>query len=90
MHCPSSAKVVRSATDEVERMTRKTATGSDTQTALRLPSDFLKRADSLRTAMTKADPSVFGFGRASRSAVLKIALDLGLKQLEQRYRPSRT
>jgi hypothetical protein len=89
MRCPSSASVVPTATDEVARMKGKKPTGSDTQTAIRLPSAFLRRADSLQTQMAKADPSAFGFGRASRSAVLKIALDLGLKQLEARYRPSR-
>jgi len=66
-------------------MPRKKPTGSDTQTALRLPSDFLKRADAVLATVSRTDPAAFGFGRATRSAVLKIALDLGLKQLEERY-----
>jgi hypothetical protein len=39
----------------------------------------------LRAKMAKADPKAFGFGRASRSAVLKIALDMGMSILEEKY-----
>jgi hypothetical protein len=39
--------------------------------------------------MAKVDPGVFAFTRASQSAVLCIALDLGLKELEARYLYSR-
>jgi hypothetical protein len=68
---------------------KKTSAGSDTQIALRLPSDFVSRANALRPLMAKADPGVFAFTRASQSAVLRIALDLGLKELEGRYLSSR-
>jgi hypothetical protein len=56
---------------------------------MRIPADFIRRADELRDRMLKQEPAALGFARASRSQVFRIALDLGLKQLEKRYRPSR-
>jgi hypothetical protein len=56
---------------------------------MRISTDFIRRADALGTRIQKQDPAALGFGRASRSQVFRIALDLGLEQLEERYRPSR-
>ncbi|MEO8602478.1 MAG: hypothetical protein ABI629_07885 [bacterium] len=58
---------------------------SDSQTAVRLPDSFLKRADVLLARITKQDPAALGFSRASRSTILRIVIDLGLTQLEARY-----
>lgn len=62
---------------------------SDAQTAMRIPADFIRRADALLARISKQDPEVLGFGRASRSQVFRIALNMGLKQLEERYPPGR-
>ena len=89
MHCQSSSSVVRIAVEDAVVAKRGRPRVSDAQTAMRIPTDFIRRADALRTRMLKQDPAALGFGRASRSQVFRIALDLGLRQLEGRYRPSR-
>lgn len=53
---------------------------SEAQTALRLPGEFLKRADRLCARIGK-DPML----RVTRSTVLKMAIGRGLDALEAEY-----
>lgn len=61
---------------------RKAATG---KLSLRVPPDVLKRADGLRSKVSR-DPSVNPLGQVTRSTVLKLALMRGLDELEKQYR----
>jgi hypothetical protein len=65
---------------EAARMLRKTKP-SGAQTALRLPEEFLKRADRLCAKLAK-EPMM----RVTRSTVLKMAIARGLDALEQEYK----
>ncbi len=60
---------------------RQKTTLSGAQTALRLPSDFLARADKLRVKISR-DPMM----KVTRSTVLKMAIGRGLDALEQEYK----
>jgi hypothetical protein len=60
---------------------KKKMTAADAQTALRLPGDFLARADRLCAKIGK-DPMM----RVTRSTVLKMAIGRGLDALEQEYK----
>ena len=57
------------------------------QTALRLPSDLLERADAL-VERVAADPERAGTGMVTRSDVLRLALVRGLTTLERKYETS--
>ena len=61
-------------------MRKKTKT-SEAQTALRLPGEFLTRADKLCAKISR-DPMM----RVTRSAVLKMAIGRGLDALEAEYK----
>jgi hypothetical protein len=52
--------------------------------SMRLPQELLERADALIPAI-EADPELGSFGRASRAAVLRLALVRGLQQLEEQF-----
>jgi hypothetical protein len=62
-------------------MMRKKPTVSEAQTALRLPGEFLARADRLCAKISK-DPMM----RVTRSAVLKMAIGRGLDALETEFK----
>ncbi len=59
---------------------KKKPAASAAQTALRLPDEFLTRADKLCVRIAN-DPMV----RVTRSAVLKMAISRGLDALEAEY-----
>jgi hypothetical protein len=53
---------------------------------LRLTRDLLERADALIAVMA-ADPEVRALGMPTRTAVLRLAIARGLKDLERQYQP---
>jgi hypothetical protein len=57
-----------------------------TPTQLRLTQDLLERADALITVMA-ADPEVRALGMPTRTAVLRLAIARGLRDLERQYQP---
>jgi hypothetical protein len=57
-----------------------------TPTQLRLTHDLLERADALIAAMA-ADPEVRALGMPTRTAVLRLAIARGLRDLERQYQP---
>ena len=57
-----------------------------TPTQLRLTQDLLERADALITVMA-ADPEVRALGMPTRTAVLRLAIARGLRDLERQYHP---
>jgi hypothetical protein len=58
-----------------------------TPTQLRLTQDLLERADALIAVMA-ADPEVRALGMPTRTAVLRLAIARGLRDLERQYRPA--
>ena len=58
----------------------------NTPTQLRLTQDLLERADALITVMA-ADPEVRALGMPTRTAVLRLAIARGLRDLERQYQP---
>ena len=58
-----------------------------TPTQLRLTQDLLERADALIEVMA-ADPEVRALGMPTRTAVLRLAIARGLRDLERQYQPS--
>jgi hypothetical protein len=61
---------------------------SDAAISIRLPTDIIKRADALVTAVAE-EAALQGITRVGRSVVIKRALLEGLTVLEARYRPAR-
>jgi hypothetical protein len=57
-----------------------------TPTQLRLTHDLLERADALIAVMA-ADPEVRALGMPTRTAVLRLAIARGLRDLERQYQP---
>jgi len=57
-----------------------------TPTQLRLTQDLLERADALIEIMA-ADPEVRALGMPTRTAVLRLAIARGLRNLEGQYQP---
>jgi hypothetical protein len=57
-----------------------------TPTQLRLTQDLLERADALIEVMA-ADPEVRALGMPTRTAVLRLAIARGLRDLEGQYQP---
>jgi hypothetical protein len=57
-----------------------------TPTQLRLTQDLVERADALIAAMA-ADPEVRALGMPTRTAVLRVAMACGLRDLERQYPP---
>jgi hypothetical protein len=57
-----------------------------TPTQLRLTQDLLERADALIEVMA-ADPEVRALGMPTRTAVLRLAIARGLRDLEHQYQP---
>jgi hypothetical protein len=57
-----------------------------TPTQLRLTQDLLERADALIAVMA-ADPEVRALGMPTRTAVLRLAISRGLRDLEHQYQP---
>jgi hypothetical protein len=57
-----------------------------TPTQLRLTHDLLERADALIGVMA-ADPEVRALGMPTRTAVLRLAIARGLRDLERQYQP---
>ena len=55
-------------------------------TQLRLTQDLLERADALIEVMA-ADPEVRALGMPTRTAVLRLAIARGLRDLERQYQP---
>ena len=53
-------------------------------TQLRLPRQLLEQAERLVPVLAD-HPAIFGYGRISKAAVIRLALAEGLKTLEQRY-----
>lgn len=56
---------------------------TETQTSLRLPADWIAHADALATRLHGAPE--LAAGRSSRAAVLRVAISLGLAELERWY-----
>jgi hypothetical protein len=63
-----------------------TKTPTKTPTQLRLTHDLLERADALIAVMA-ADPEVRALGMPTRTAVLRLAIARGLRDLERQYQP---
>jgi hypothetical protein len=64
-------------------------TPTETPTQLRLTHDLLDRADALIAVMA-TDPEVRALGLPARTAVLRLAIARGLRDLERQYqRPTR-
>jgi hypothetical protein len=59
-------------------------TPTKTPTQLRLTQDLLERADALIAVMA-ADPEVRAIGMPTRTAVLRLAIARGLRDLERQY-----
>jgi hypothetical protein len=59
-------------------------TPAQTPTQLRLTQDLLERADALIEVMA-ADPEVRALGMPTRTAVLRLAIARGLRDLERQY-----
>ena len=59
-------------------------TPAKTPTQLRLTQDLLERADALIDVMA-ADPEVRALGMPTRTAVLRLAIARGLRDLEHQY-----
>ncbi|MGH8068109.1 MAG: hypothetical protein ACRERE_23335 [Candidatus Entotheonellia bacterium] len=57
-----------------------------TPTQLWLTQDLLERADALIEVMA-VDPEVRALGMPTRTAVLRLAIALGLQDLERQYQP---
>jgi hypothetical protein len=57
-----------------------------TPTQLRLTQDLLERADAMIAVMA-ADPEVRALGMPTRTAVLRLAIARGLRDLERQYQP---
>ena len=57
-----------------------------TPTQLRLTQDLLERADALIEVMA-ADPEVRALGMPTRTALLRLAIARGLRDLERQYQP---
>jgi hypothetical protein len=57
-----------------------------TPTQLRLTHDLLERAEALIAVMA-ADPEVRALGMPTRTAVLRLAITRGLRDLERQYQP---
>ena len=57
-----------------------------TPTQLRLTQDLLERADAMIAVMA-ADPEVRALGMPTRTAVLRLAIARGLRDLECQYQP---
>ncbi len=57
-----------------------------TPTQLRLTQDLLARADALIAVMA-ADPEVRALSMPTRTAVLRLAIARGLRDLERQYQP---
>jgi hypothetical protein len=55
-----------------------------TPTQLRLTQDLVERADALIAVMA-ADPEVRALGMPTRTAVLRVAMACGLRDLERQY-----
>jgi hypothetical protein len=62
-------------------------TPTKTPTQLRLTHDLLERADALIAVMA-ADPEVRALGMPTRTAVLRLAIARGLRDLERQYHPT--
>ena len=60
-----------------------------TPTQLRLTQDLLERADALIEVMA-ADPEVRALGMPTRTAILRLAIARGLRDLECQYQPPPT
>jgi hypothetical protein len=60
-----------------------------TPTQLRLTQDLLERADALIEVMA-ADPEVRALGMPTRTAVLRLAIARGLRDLEHQYQQPTT
>lgn len=68
----------------MEALARETMPPADeTPVAMRLPTDLVERADALISVMATAPE--YKLFRMSRSAVLRVALSMGLDALEQRF-----
>ena len=61
-------------------------TPTKTPTQLRLTHDLLERADALIAVMA-ADPEVRALGMPTRTAMLRVAIARGLRDLERQYQP---
>ena len=57
----------------------------DVQTSMRLPAELLQRADELIESL-QDDPALSMMGKMTRSKVLRLALNEGLKSLEMEHR----
>ena len=54
------------------------------QKVIKLPQDLFDRAEALVARMTDA-PELFAASRKSTAAVIRLAMSIGLKELEQKY-----
>ena len=58
---------------------------ADVQVALRLPRSMVDRIDTM-AALLANSPKVTVLGRATRSSVVKLAIERGLESLEKEHR----
>lgn len=80
-----SLPIARPGSDTLEALVPDTASRPP---AARLPADLLQRADDL-VPLLAARPDLAGYGRVSRSAVVRIALARGLDALAAELAPKR-
>lgn len=57
---------------------------SDIQTSIRIPEDFVKRADALARKLAKT-PRFVALGEMTRSKVLRLSIAIGIEQLEAEH-----
>lgn len=57
---------------------------SDLQTSIRIPKDFIKRADALARKLART-PRFVALGEMTRSKVLRLAIAIGIEQLEEEH-----
>ena len=57
---------------------------SDIQTSIRIPEDFVRRADALARKLGKT-PRFVALGEMTRSKALRLAIAVGIEQLEREH-----
>lgn len=63
---------------------RESATNTDPSITVRVPADWLERADELALLMSDVD-DVRRFGKPTRSMIARLAMQRGLDALERQY-----
>lgn len=59
----------------------------DVSTSLRLPEDFIKRADAMAKRLRNV-PEMVATGEVNRSKILRLAIAKGLAEMEAEHNPA--